>query len=488
VIVPPELTLVSVFPILLLAITGLAALLIGTGRGASAALTGRLSLLGTALAIDATIVLWGRPPGRFPGALVLDRYALLLHLVLLSSCALTILFSFADIDRIRRRSGEYYSLLLFATVGMMVLVAGTNLLVVFLGLEVLSISLYVLAGFHRERQESIEAAMKYFVLGAFSTCFILYGIAFLYGAFGTLDLVELGRTLSRLVGGAPAGYLQAGLALLIVGFGFKVAAAPFHFWAPDVYQGSPTTITGFMATATKAAAIGALLRILHLSFSHSAVRDTWVAAFSLLAIATMAVGNLVALAQEDVKRLLAYSSIAHAGYLLIAIATASEAGLRGILFYLFSYTFMTLGAFGIVGLIGRGDGQEEPFAHRLQDYAGLGYRRPFLAALMSLFMLSLTGIPPTAGFMGKFYIFRAAVGSGQMTLAILGVVFSAISAYYYLQVIVFMYMREPMRETRDSRLTPAGAAGLLVAAAATLYLGLFPTRLWDLVANLLRGA
>jgi NADH-quinone oxidoreductase subunit N len=242
-----------------------------------------------------------------------------------------------------------------------------------------------------------------------------------------------------------------------------------------------------MATATKAAAIGALLRILYLSFSHSAVQETWVAAFSLLAIATMAVGNLVALAQEDVKRLLAYSSIAHAGYLLIAIATASEAGLRGILFYLFSYTFMTLGAFGIVGLIGRGAGEDEPFAHRLQDYAGLGTRRPILAALMSLFLLSLTGIPPTAGFMGKFYIFRAAVGSGQMTLAILGVVFSAISAYYYLRIIVYMYMREPMQETRDSRLSPAGAAGLLVAAAATLYLGLFPTRLWDLVANLLRG-
>ncbi len=484
-ILPQDLSIHTILPMVLLSATGLAVLILGTGWSRTAFMARWLALSGTLLACLATAALWGRPAESFAGALVLDRFALVLHLVFQISCGITILFSFRSAGALGRRSGEYYSLLLFCTVGMMVLTAGTNLLVIFLGLEVLSISLYILSGIHRERRESIEAALKYFILGAFSTCFILYGIAFLYGASGSLDLAEIGRILGRAAARETSGFMRAGLGLMIVGFAFKIAAVPFHSWAPDVYQGAPTAITGFMATATKAAAFGGLLRVLYLSFSAPAIRETWGPVFALLAVATMVVGNLVALAQDDVKRLLAYSSIAHAGYLLIAVATATEAGVQGILFYLVSYTFMTLGAFGVIGLIGQKEGKGESFSHNLAEYAGLGYRRPILAGAMTLFLLSLTGIPPTAGFMGKFYIFRAAVGSHHVGLAILGVIFSAISAYYYLNIIVYMYMKRAPREGMEPRISFAGAIGIGISLAGTLYLGLFPTGLWGLVGNLL---
>ncbi len=466
-------------PMLLLTASAIGVLLFGTGRRKSPIFLGQLALFGTALALLATLGLWGRPGAAFPGALVLDRFTLLIHLILLAACGITVLFSFRQIGPRHPAAGEYYALLLFSTVGMMVLAAGANLLVIFLGLEILSISLYILAGFFRERPEGVEAAMKYFLLGAFSTCFILYGMAFLYGATGTLDLIRLGRSTA----GASGGFFHAGMGLLIIGFSFKIAAAPFHFWAPDVYQGAPTSITGFMATATKAAAFAGLLRVLFVAFQAGEVRQHWIVIFSLLAIATMVVGNLVALAQEDVKRLLAYSSIAHVGYLLIALVSASDDGVRSVVYYLFAYTFMTLGAFGIVGLLARKEGGR--VQHGFGEFAGLGFRNPLLAAAMSLFLLSLTGVPPTAGFMGKFYVFRAAMESDRIFLAVLGMIFSTISAYYYLRIIVYMYMREPAETAPVVRLQAAGTVAVALAAAATLYLGLFPTPLWGLFGNLL---
>ncbi|HKQ96535.1 MAG TPA: NADH-quinone oxidoreductase subunit N [Candidatus Polarisedimenticolia bacterium] len=442
-----------------------------------------LALLFLGVSAAATVMLLGRgAPGEvLSGALLIDGRALVFHLIFVAVAMLTVLVSVAHLESQDAGHGEFYALLLFAVAGMTTMAASENLLTLFLGLEVLSIPLYALAGFTRDRVYSIEAALKYFLLGAFSTGFVLYGIAFLYGATGRIDLTGIASAVSA-NSGAGDPLLLAGAGLLLVGLAFKVAAVPFHFWAPDVYQGALAPVAGFMATGTKAAAFAMLLRIVTVGLDAAPIRARWVPVVSALAILSMVLGNLIALAQQNIKRMLAYSSIANAGYLLVALAAVGTngSGAESIYFYLAIYGFMTVGAFAVAAIIGRADEGDQGFA--LSAYAGLGRRRPFLAAAMALFMLSLTGIPPAAGFMAKFYIFRDAVHAGLIPLAAIGLLASVIGAFYYLRVIVQMYFREPAPEAGMAplTLTAADAVALTLAAVAILYFGVIPSGLLNL--------
>src|SRR5882762_2119719 len=341
-------------------------------------------------------------------------------------------------DYLRRRgqeSGEFYILVLFAAVGMVIMASANDLIVIFLGLETMSLSLYVLAGFFRSRIEAGEASMKYFLLGAFASGFFVYGIALIYGATGSTNLDKLGVAVAGGAGRDPL--LLIGFGLLVVGFGFKISSVPFHMWTADVYEGAPTSVTALIATGSKAAAFAALVRVLLQSLRPLQGEWTWL--FWGLAVLSMTLGNVVAIAQQNLKRLLAYSSIAHVGYMLIGIVAGGSLGNGAVLFYLLVYTFTTAGAFGVILLLERG-GEE---AVGIDDTAGLATRHPLAALALALFLLSLVGIPPTAGFVGKFYLFGAAVRSGYIWLAVIGVLNSAVAAYYYLRLIVFMYILEP---------------------------------------------
>jgi NADH-quinone oxidoreductase subunit N len=388
--------------------------------------------------------------------------------------------SMAHLESLGMAHGEFYALILFAVSGMTIMAASENLLSLFIGLEILSIPLYVLAGFTRDKVYSIEAALKYFLLGAFSTGFVLYGIALLYGATGRIDLPGIGDALVATPDGGPDPLILVGGALLLIGLAFKIAAVPFHFWAPDVYQGTTAPVAGFMATGTKAAAFAMLLRVVSSAFNQPPFKTQWIEVVSVLAILTMVLGNLLALAQQNIKRMLAYSSIANAGYLMVALAAfgTNGSGAASLYFYLAVYAFMTIGAFAVAALVGRQGESDQGFA--LQAYAGLARRRPYLAAAMALFMLSLTGIPPAAGFMAKFYIFRDAVRAGLIPLAAIGLLASVIGAFYYLRVVVQMYFRDPAPEESAISLSPADAVAIGVAAIAVLVIGLFPSGLLEI--------
>jgi len=418
------------------------------------------------------------------GAVLVDPQAMAFHLIFVVVGLLTVLSSVNHLKAEKYAWGEYFALILFAVTGMSMMAASESLLSIFLGLEILSISLYVLAGFTRDRVHAIEGALKYFLLGAFSTGFLLYGIALLFGVTGRIDLPGVAARLSAGRGGPVDPMLLAAAVLLIIGLAFKVAAVPFHFWAPDVYQGSMAPVAGFMAAGTKAAAFAALLRILSVALGDDPVRARWSAILHVLALLTMIVGNVVAMAQQNVKRMLAYSSIANAGYLLVAIVAAGPggAGRSIVLFYLAVYAFMTIGAFSVAALVGRtGEGDQ---GYAITSYAGLSRRRPYLAAAMAIFMLSLTGIPPTGGFMGKFYVFKAAVEGGRYDLAVVGVLASVVGAVYYLRVVWQMYVREPIGDEGLAPLRPTEAVGILAAAAATLWIGLFPSVLLAMAQRL----
>ena len=358
--------------------------------------------------------------------------------------------------------------MLFSTVGMLGLVSCRELVSLFVALEIMSVSAYALAGLHRRRAESQEAALKYFITGAFSSAFFLYGVALLYGVSGStfLDRIEPAVHMARSGTGALA---LLGAGFLLVGFGFKVASVPFHMWAPDVYEGAPTTVTALMATGVKAAAFGALLRVFLRPLAGLA--PEWQPAVAVLAVCTMVIGNLGALAQSSLKRMLAYSSVAHAGYLLTALVAAPSVATEAVLFYLVAYAAVNLGGFGLVSALARGDGRE-PIAPA--DMAGLAERRPVLAALLALFLVSLTGVPVSAGFVGKFYLFSAAVSGGYVVLAVVGVLMSVVSAYYYLRVVVTMYMREPAVEQAWPAVAPASSLALAVSAVLVLGLGIYP--------------
>ncbi|MGD8737379.1 MAG: NADH-quinone oxidoreductase subunit N [Anaerolineae bacterium] len=436
-----------------------------------------LSLVGVLAAGALSYYIWDGSTAVLQNMLVADGYALFLNLVILTAAGLAILFSVEYTGRTGLARGEYYTLLLLSTLGMMLMAAAINLITIFISLEILSIALYVLVGLNRAKQRSAEAALKYLLLGGFASAFLLYGMALIYGQAGTLSLTGIQEYAASLSGEAPM-LLMVGLGLMIVGFGFKVALVPFQMWTPDVYEGAPTSVTAFMSVGAKVAGFAALGRVA--LYALGDLYSDWVWVLAILAALTMTVGNLAALRQTNLKRMLAYSSIAHAGYILVGLAAGNEAGSSAVLFYLFAYAFMNVGAFAVIIAVGRFSDSESG-GETLEDFAGLGARKPWLAAGMGLFMLSLAGVPPLVGFLGKLYVFSAAVQADLIWLAIFGVVNSVISAYYYLRVIVDMYMRD--REPAADAATPVSRAlqvGVGLAALAVVVLGLWPSPLLDL--------
>jgi NADH-quinone oxidoreductase subunit N len=421
-------------------------------------------------------LLWNRHEVGFAGGYTLDRFALFFDVLLCLAASLTLLMSMDYLQQIDAHGGEYYALILFATAGMMIMAAASDLIVIFLGLEVMSIAVYVLAGIWRRNLRSIEAALKYFLLGAFATGFLLFGIALLYGACGSTALAAITAKLT-VVTGPERTLALCGVGFLIIGFGFKVAAVPFHAWTPDVYEGAPTAVTALMAVGVKAAAFAAFARVFLHHFA--ALAPDWSNVLWVLAALTMTVGNVIALAQRNIKRMLAYSSIAHAGYILVGLVAAGEAGGAAILYYLLVYGIMNLGAFAVVIALGRRGVPNE----NLDDYAGIGFTHPFLGFCMSVFMLSLAGVPALAGFTGKFYLFSAAVQAGYVGLALIGVLNSVVSMYYYIGVSVKMYMADPVREIPAIAERPYVFATLLVTVFGTVLLGIFPSWAFELARS-----
>ena len=419
------------------------------------------------------------------GLISVDRFALFFKVIFLISAALTVLMSVRYLEVEGSRAGEYYFLILCATLGMMFMAGGTDLITLFIGLETMAISFYILTGFLKPSRRSNEAAVKYFLLGAFSLGILLYGMSLMYGLSGTTNLRLIA---TRLAGQESDPRLILAVILVVAGMGFKIAAVPFHMWAPDVYEGAPTPITGFLSVGSKAASFAMLLRIFVESLpsmrvslvdnARAGMSDSpdvgWGVMFYVLAIVTMTVGNFAALTQSNLKRMLAYSSIAHAGYLLIGVVAGTARGVTAMLVYLFVYVFMQLGAFTVLALMRR----QDVVGDELKDLNGLFFRQPFAAVAMLLFMLSLGGIPPTAGFMGKFWLFGAAIESGYVWLAVIGVLNSAVSLYYYIRIVVFMMLKnEPSGS--EPRQSPALALAMVVAVVATLGLGVYQRALFD---------
>jgi NADH-quinone oxidoreductase subunit N len=435
-----------------------------------------LALVGASLGTIATFYPATMGGAAFSGLIVSDAFSVFFHLLVGAVAFLVVLAAGPYLERERLAPAEFFALLLFATAGMGVLASAQELLTAFIGLEMSSISSYILAGYRRDSMKSSESSMKYFLLGSFATAFFLYGIALLYGVTGTTNLLKMDAA------NPSSGLLRLGLAFILIGLGFKVAAAPFQIWTPDVYEGAPTPVTALFSAGPKAAAFALLLRIFA---DVPAATQFWFWAFWILAVLTMFAGNLGALVQTNVKRMLAYSSIAHAGYILVAFAavtflvengeTGAAPAYAAVLFYLASYALVKIGAFTIVSQFG-GAGEKRLF---LDDYAGLGQRQPVVAAALSLYLLSLLGLPVTAGFFGKFYIFKAAVNSHLIWLAVLMAINSVIGAYYYLRVIVVMYMREPSAEAAavaPARFPLTVNLVLAITALGTIYLGLLPSR------------
>jgi NADH-quinone oxidoreductase subunit N len=442
-------------------------------------LAGWITLAGLATSAAAVWWLWwnrASAAGITPMVAV-DDFRYVADWLFLGAGALTVMFSFAYLERESLLAPEYYVLLVFATIGMMLMAGGEDLIVIFLGLELMSVCVYVLAGIDRRSARAAEAALKYFLLGAFASAFLLYGIALAYGATGTTNLSMIGMQVASL-GLAKSPLLLIGLGLLLVGFGFKTAAVPFHMWAPDVYDGSPTPVTGFMATAVKAAAFVALARVLVEAFSATAA---WHSIVVGLAVLTMVIGNLVALAQRSLKRMLAYSSVAHAGYLLVAVSAGSSQGNAAVLFYLAAYGLTSIAAFALVAARGRG-GESDL---QIDDLAGLSIDKPWLAFALAVCMLSLLGFPGTAGFIGKWYILLAVVSAGKGWLATVLVLTSLISAGYYLPVIMAMYMRPVPFANAHGGLTfgRLGFVALALCIAAVIYFGVLPHQLLDLARD-----
>jgi NADH-quinone oxidoreductase subunit N len=462
----------AVIPMLCVALAGLVILLAEAFlRKGEKMPMGPLAIIGLLGAGFGSYFLWDSNAESF-GAVTADNFGLFVNFVLVIIGILTVMFSSQTVERDRLPAGEYYAMLMFAIFGMMLMGQATDLLVIFLALETMSIAVYILTGMRRDQQQSTEAAFKYFLLGAFASSFFLYGIAFLYGVTGTTNIERLSTAIAaQSMSGNPM--ILLGIGLLIVGFAFKIAAVPFHMWSPDAYEGAPTVVTGFMSTGVKAAAVAAFVRVF-LKGLDPMIAD-WAPVLWWIAAATMIVGTVVGVAQTSLKRMLAYSSIAHGGYILAGLVAGSDVGKASILFYLAAYALTNLGAFGVMAILG----SRERANDDLRDYAGLWHSHPALATLMTFFLLSLGGFPPTAGFIAKWYVFSAAVGSGYYGLAIIGVLSSVVSVFFYLRIVVMMYMTE-----RDARPIPGAVpaiamAGLILSLIGVLYLGVLPTRVID---------
>jgi NADH-quinone oxidoreductase subunit N len=436
---------------------------------------GIISLVGALSAIAASIYQMRYPGPAFWNFVVVDNFSIFFHLLVTIAAALVIMASFEYLRVQEIRAGEYFGLILFGTVGMALMSSAVELVLIFIALEISSISTYILAGFRRRDAGSVESSLKYFLLGSFATAFFLYGIALMFGATGSTDIPQIATNL-RLNGAPVMAYVA--FALIFVGLGFKIASAPFHVWTPDVYEGAPSPVVAFMSTAPKMAVFAVLLRILFVTEGPTLLAGShpvwfwWVWASAAV---SMTLGNLGALVQTNVKRMLAYSAIAHAGYLLVAFAAAPEAGVSAAMFYAASYTAMNLGAFIVVSHFANAG---ERYV-TLDDYTGLGRRSPLLAMTLTIFLISLIGIPATAGFFAKFYVFSAALKADLVWLTIIAVVNSAIGAYYYLRVIVVMYMRDPTQEIPVMRIPAGVTATLLCSVAAVIYLGILPGRVLE---------
>jgi len=435
---------------------------------------GPLGAIGLAGAAISSALLWKDGASSF-GVVVADKFGLFVTFILIIVGVLSLAISEPTIDRERLPRGEYYALMLFALAGMMLMATATDLLIIFLALEVLSLAVYVLTGIRRDQALASEGALKYFLLGAFSSAFFLYGIAFTYGLTGSTRLDRIGSLMAaQAMAPTPMQLLAVGL--LLVGFAFKVSAVPFHMWTPDAYEAAPPAITGFMSTGVKAAAFAAFVRVFLAAFEP--LRPSWSPILWIVAAATMIVGTVVGVSQSSVKRMLAYSSIAHGGYLLLALLAANDVGKAAVLFYLLTYAVTNIGAFGVISVLENTDQPND----RVRDYAGLWYTHPALAALMTIFLLSLGGFPPMAGFIAKWYVFSAAVKRGYTGLAIIGVLTSVVSVFFYLRIIVMMYMTTTDTPARVPPIPRMAGLALIVSAILVFYLGILPTRILDWAA------
>ena len=466
----------AILPVIVLSVFGIAVMVAEPFVSEPKKTTlGWLAFAGTITAMFSLIPMAANRGQWYSNLWIVDDYDIFLSFVFLLIAAITILTSVDYLRRERMNHPEFYALLLFATAGMLMMAGSNELVMVFLGLEILSIATYVMAGFRRTDLKSNESALKYFLLGSFSSAFFLYGVALIFGATGSTNLIGIADSLRS--SEVQISLVELSAALMLIALCFKVAAAPFHIWTPDVYEGAPTPVTGFMSVGPKAAGFAVLFRVFLTALP--SIQERWASAIWLVAALTMVLGNVIAVVQPNIKRMLAYSSIAHAGYVAVAFAATSDRGVSAALFYLLSYSLMNLGAFAIVTIIGR----SEDKLVNLTDYAGLGAKRPGMAAVLSLFLLSLAGVPGTAGFAGKFFIFRAALESGLLWLSIIGVITTVVSFYYYLSVIVQMYMREPSEEFSDVSIPGSLKLALFLSAVATLYLGILPTRVLDWAAT-----
>ena len=411
--------------------------------------------------------LTGATGATFNGMFIADSYSIFFKLIFILNVFLTVLISVRYIEIEKINFGEYYSLILFSTLGMMIMASAGDLIVLYLGLELMALSTYVLAGFLRSDIRSNEAAIKYFLLGAFASALLLYGIAMIYGLTGTTDLKAISAYIEQNgLKGNPV--LMLSMVLFASAFSFKIAAVPFHAWAPDTYEGAPTSVTAFMSVGPKAAGFAAFGRVFMIALG--SIKIEWSAVLIPIAILTMAVGNVVALSQTNIKRMLAYSSIAHAGYMLIGVIAGTPDGMASVLNYMLIYAFMNIGAFAVVIML-----RTEGFrGEEISDYEGLAKTHPLAAAPMLVFMFSLTGIPPMAGFMGKFYLFMSAISAGYTWLVVVAVIFSAISAYFYLRIVMLMYMKEPKEAVQLNGSSSVGLA-LAITVAAVLIIGIFPS-------------
>ena len=466
ILAPESIDLIALAPVLVLSVFAMLVLVLDLWGGRNKSLLVFTSLVGLLMTAISAFAKHPIPAYSFNDSYIVDHMSLFFICIFTISSALAIILSVEYNEREGIRAGEYYALILFCTVGMILLASSTDMIMIFLGIEIVSICLYVLAGIRRDDIRSNEAALKYFMLGAFATGFLLYGMTLVYGSTGSTNLFKIAEVVQN-----PAAQsnplLLMGLVLLIIGFGFKVAAVPFHMWAPDVYQGAPTPVTAFMAVGPKAAAFAAFFRVFAEAFPELA--PSWEILLSSVAVLSMFFGNLGAIMQTNIKRMLAFSSISHAGYILMAVISKNSLGSSSLLFYMLSYTFMTFGIFGIIIILGR-KGEEN---QEMKDYSGLAYKHPVLALSMTIFLLSLGGLPPFAGFIAKFYIFSAAIQEGLITLVIIAVLNSAISFYYYLKVIIFMYMKEQEAEFNIS-LTPLTLFVVFIGVITTVSLGIFP--------------